>query len=140
RFGVAAVEHDEPGAGLDQIGGVVRRAHVIEPFADAERRVRRVGGLLRPRPRRENGRHEGGRSEERRGGAAHRGARLMIIWRPSIRGSYSTLATGSKSDFTCCSSLMPSSGWASSRPRKRRVIFTLSPSSKNRCIDLALTS
>ena len=38
------------------------------------------------------------------------------------------------------SSFMPSSGCASSRPRKRRVTFTLSPSSKKPCMALAFTS
>jgi hypothetical protein len=60
---VAAVDLDQAGLGDDQIGRIVRRADIIEPLADLERRVGRVG-----RRRRlggcENGRREGDRSEE----------------------------------------------------------------------------
>src|SRR5690606_3115401 len=69
-----------------------------------------------------------------------RGARIMIIWRPSILGANSTLASSSKSAWTLFISFMPSSGWAISRPRKRIVTLTLSPSSKKRCMALAFTS
>src|SRR5262249_59487005 len=64
--------------------------------------------------------------------AAYRGASTITIWRPSNFGSCSTLASGERSPRTRSSNLVPSSWWASSRPRKRKVTLTLSPSSKNR--------
>ena len=57
-----------------------------------------------------------------------------------MRGSYSILVMVSKSALTFISSFMPSSGWAISRPRKRMVTLTLSPSSKKRFMALAFTS
>src|SRR5215216_6054928 len=70
----------------------------------------------------------------------HRGARIMIIWRPSICGSLSTLAIVAVSALTRSKSLTPSSVWAISRPRKRSVTLTLSPSSKKRCTAFIFTS
>ena len=55
-------------------------------------------------------------------------------------GSISTLAILAMSSLTRLSSLVPSSWCAISRPRKRSVILTLSPSSKKRCIERIFTS
>src|ERR687897_1209745 len=70
----------------------------------------------------------------------YRGARIMIIWRPSIIGSLSTLARVAVSALTRSSSLTPRSVCAISRPRKRSVTLTLSPSSKKRCTAFIFTS
>src|SRR5690606_2025868 len=72
--------------------------------------------------------------------SAHFGDMTMVIWRPSILGVCSTLAFSPRSSRTRSSSFMPSSWCAISRPRKRRVTFTLSPSSRKRCIAFIFTS
>src|SRR6185312_14860610 len=68
------------------------------------------------------------------------GASTMVIWRPSIKGSASTLAIGAVSVRTRWRSLKPISWCAISRPRKRSVTLTLSPSSKNRRTERIFTS
>ena len=61
-----------------------------------------------------------------------RGAITITICRPSIRGRCSTTPISSKSFSTRLRTSMPNSGWVISRPRKRRVILTRSPSSRKR--------
>ena len=63
--------------------------------------------------------------------SVQRGVSTMIICRFSIRGICSTLVTGSISERIRSSTFMPMSWCAISRPRKRKVTFTLSPSSMN---------
>ncbi len=60
-----------------------------------------------------------------------RGVSTMIIWRFSIRGICSTLVCASRSARIRSSTFTPSSWWAISRPRKRSVTLTLSPSVRN---------
>src|SRR5690606_26840330 len=68
------------------------------------------------------------------------GASTMTIWRPSERGWLSTLAIASVCSRTLSSNCMPSSWCAISRPRKRMVTLTRSPSSRNRCTAFILVS
>src|SRR6185295_15127587 len=59
------------------------------------------------------------------------GASTITICRPSSRGNCSMIAIGSRSFLTRSSSRTPNSWCAISRPRKRKVTFALSPSSRN---------
>src|SRR5690348_3500556 len=57
---------------------------------------------------------------------------IMVIWRPSIRGNWSTVPVSTMSFWIRWASSMPSSWWRISRPQKRMLTLTLSPSSRNR--------
>src|SRR5690606_27279568 len=67
------------------------------------------------------------------------GASTITICRPSSRGMDSTWTMSSTSARSLSSSRTPSSWCAISRPRKRRVTLTLSPSSMNRTMLRSLT-
>ena len=56
----------------------------------------------------------------------------MIIWRPSSKGIRSMTPWSFSRSLTAISKARPRSGWAISRPRKRTVTLSLSPSSRNR--------
>src|SRR5262252_8631801 len=58
--------------------------------------------------------------------------RMVCIWLPSIRGSVSAMATSASSCTSRSRIRRPISGCAISRPRKKIVAFTLSPSSRKR--------
>ena len=53
------------------------------------------------------------------------------MFRPSSFGAASTLARSSTFFATSSRIFIPSSGWATSRPRNMIVIFTLCPSPRN---------
>src|SRR5690242_11441374 len=57
---------------------------------------------------------------------------IMVIWRPSMRGNWSTTPVSAMSAWMRRASSMPSSWCDISRPRKRMFTLTLSPSSRNR--------
>src|SRR5581483_4194029 len=58
--------------------------------------------------------------------------RMVCIWLPSIRGSVSAMAVSRSSSTSRSRMRRPISGCAISRPRKKIVAFTLSPSSRKR--------
>ena len=64
----------------------------------------------------------------------------IIIERPSSSGMRSTIPWSLRRSATCRRRTRPRSGCASSRPRKRTVTLSLSPSSRNFAADLILVS
>jgi hypothetical protein len=72
--------------------------------------------------------------------APYFGASTITIWRPSMRGIDSILVSGSISPRTRLRTCRPSSACTISRPRKRSVTLTLSPSSMKRFIAFIFTS
>jgi len=71
--------------------------------------------------------------------AAYLGERTITICRISMRGICSTLVAASRSARIRSSTFTPISWWAISRPRKRRVTLTLSPSSMKFFIERSFT-
>jgi len=65
---------------------------------------------------------------------------IITIWRPSILGMFSTLPMACTSSATRFNNSRPRFWWAISRPRNRKVIFTLSPPSRKRNTLRILTS
>src|SRR5205085_49996 len=58
--------------------------------------------------------------------------RIVCIWLPSCRGMFSGVATSARSSISRSRMRRPISGCAISRPRKKIVAFTLSPSARKR--------
>src|SRR5947209_5726939 len=68
------------------------------------------------------------------------GARMACMVLPSMRGRNSTIPLSPTSLIRRSSTLRPRFWWAISRPRKRRLAFTLSPSDRKRSTWFRLVS